>query len=220
MSVINLQVGASGDDYTYVGGASPQTDTLTITNAPMGTNNTTDAIPRCVGVRFANVTIPHGALIAAAVLKMCSNGDWVTSDGIWYGEASDNPAGFATTADNMHSSVRPYTTASVGWNENLNRTAGTFYAQPAAGDWSAIVQEITDRAGWSSGNALVLIASGRAVSSFASNVVRLYDLSAGSGATLDITFTPPPSAFVPLADRKIRGGDLTRPAQFSPGLIR
>lgn len=177
------QVNASGNDAHQVG----NTTTCTINDATfgVGTSNTTDSPPETAAFRFTGVSIPQGAAISSASLKLCSNGDWLTINGIWYGEAADNSSIFVVN-ENLNS--RSHTTANFTWTENVNRAAGTFYGYPTTGDWTAIVQEIVNRAGWASGNAMSFLCLGNAVSSFAHGTVRAFDTSAASGAILTVAY--------------------------------
>lgn len=105
------------------------------------------------GIRFQNVTIPQGATITAAVLNMRSNGQ-ALGGGI--------PATVirAADADNQGQVVSqaahdalPRTTAEVAWTPVV-WTTGTRFDSP---DIAAVIQEVIDRAGWASGNALTIL---------------------------------------------------------------
>ena len=103
------------------------------------------------GMRFPSATIPIGATIDSAVvelfMKFTDGSDIITA---FKGFDEDNTATFGTGA---RPSQRPKTTAIV------NRTytdAGDWVDETflALDDCTAVVQEIIDRGGWSSGNAL------------------------------------------------------------------
>jgi hypothetical protein len=108
--------------------------------------------PQVGGVRFQNVTVPMGAHVLDAHVEFTpldSVNQVVTFKIV--GEAADDAATFAETANNI--SGRPGTANSVAWSPPGWTAGGSAESTP---DLSAIVQEIVDRSGWSSGNALVL----------------------------------------------------------------
>lgn len=104
-----------------------------------------------IAMRFQNVTIPPGSTVTAAVLHVfAESSSYDDPNGTFYGEAADNPGAFSTTSSDI--SNRTKTTASVGWATTAIGTGDS-----ASPDLSAIIQEIIDRGGWSSGNALVVM---------------------------------------------------------------
>ncbi len=121
--------------------------------------------PIMIGVRFQNVTIPQGATITSAYIEFAAyDADNEAASWSISGEASDHADQYTTGAyqnfvadDNYDLSSRPETVSSVPWNNVDAWTAGNNYASP---DLSAIVQEIVDRDGWSSGNAMAFKITG------------------------------------------------------------
>ena len=106
------------------------------------------------GVRFQSVAIPQAALITSATMTLLSwagVGGGGTTWGKWFGEAADSAAAWSSSA---RPDQRTKTTAfcPVQWNSTNN----TFLAH----DVTAIIQEIVNRAGWSSGNALAIVGDG------------------------------------------------------------
>jgi hypothetical protein len=106
-----------------------------------------------VGLRFLNVQVPKGAEILGAHVEFTAALDESapTSVVVW-GEASDNAAAFSTGAGNL--SKRSRTARSVGWWSLPIWTQGSVQETP---DLRFILQELVERAGWSSGNDLVLL---------------------------------------------------------------
>ena len=102
-------------------------------------------------LRFLNVTIPQGATIDSAYLHVRAGAPTVA--GYYYtkiiGHDADNSGAWSTSTD---AAGRDRTTATVDWDENY-WTDGEDYVSP---DIKSIIQEIVDRGGWSSGNALSL----------------------------------------------------------------
>jgi hypothetical protein len=108
------------------------------------------------GFRFQNVTVAQGASIIAAYLSPCFDNslDPGGVQGIGsanvYGQAIDNAPTFTTTKHDL--SHRAPTTNTVIFN---SPGPGGFQSSP---DISAIIQEIVNRPGWVSGNAIAILA--------------------------------------------------------------
>lgn len=133
-----------------------------------------------VGLRFQNVNIPPGATILQANLIFESHeSSSKEAHLIFHGESSDNAEEFSTSKRDI--SERPTTASSVAW---LN-----------VPDWSypheihlspslvPIVQEIVNRRGWQSGNAMVFIVTGEGTRS-----AKSYDGDMDSAPMLQITY--------------------------------
>ena len=138
-----------------------------------------------VGMRFRDVALPPRAVITRAYIQFTvdeaqSNSTSVTL----YGQAADNPAAFAATTANI--SARPRTAATVAWNNipawNTLGAAGNDQRTP---DLKAIVQEIVNRPGWASGNALVMMLDGNG-----HRTANSYDLSANGAPQLVVEYAP------------------------------
>lgn len=107
-----------------------------------------------VGFRFQNVNIPAGATITSATLEVFSNSGGDTSFSVdLTAQDADNPATFATTANNLTS--RPITSAQTLWSTGLvTYTVGQSLVSP---NFASSIQEVIDRGGWASGNSLVVL---------------------------------------------------------------
>jgi len=118
-----------------------------------------------IGIRFPGISIPQGSTITNAYILFTTDeanrdSSPAQTDLIIEGEASDNAAVFQSVANNVTDRPR---TSSVAWDDIANwDTVGEGHQTP---DLSAIVQEIVDRGGWASGNAMAfIIRAGTAVS--------------------------------------------------------
>lgn len=103
------------------------------------------------GMWFPNVTIPQGAEIGLAKLQFyatTTNEDLVNS--IITGEAADNSQNFTDIANY---NARPRTSESVTWDNVAPWIKDRWHDSVAI---TPIIQEIVDRDGWTSGNALTL----------------------------------------------------------------
>lgn len=112
-----------------------------------------------VGLRFENVTIPQGAVVTAAYLQFTvdETSDKGTSITV-HGELSDSAAVFTEARNDI--SNRPRTTAAVTWSPAPWTQVDDAGADQQSSDLTEVVQEIIDRPGWQSGNALAFILSG------------------------------------------------------------
>jgi hypothetical protein len=112
-----------------------------------------------VGMRFAGVSLPAGATIVGAYVQF--QADEVDSGPVNLviaGQAADNPLSFSTASGNVSS--RPRTGATVAWAPSAWTAVGLRGTAQQTPDLSALVQEIVNRPGWSSGNALAFVVSG------------------------------------------------------------
>ncbi|MCK4922593.1 MAG: T9SS type A sorting domain-containing protein [Bacteroidales bacterium] len=114
----------------------------------------TDLLKLHVGLRFTEVPIPQGSTIGSACVEMWSheakNAEDVCNLNI-FGEATDSAETF--TLDALITD-RTMTTATVRWEI---AEAWDLWRPYSTADISPIIQEIVNRDGWVSGNALALI---------------------------------------------------------------
>lgn len=169
MTTLNLQVSASSDD------ARENSGTVGLTAPSINASGTNQKL----GFRVDNVTIDQGETVIQALLSLyVTSTDNDTPNGATiYGDDSDDAATFSTSTNNLSS--RTTTTASVTWSGS-NIGSGW-----AALDVTAIVQEIIDRPGWASGNAIAFVLYG--VSGMALTITT-YDGNPSQAAKLDIEY--------------------------------
>ncbi|MBN1673692.1 MAG: hypothetical protein JXR37_21775 [Kiritimatiellae bacterium] len=109
-----------------------------------------------VGIRFANVAVPHGATILMAQVQFTVDETNAAMATIRIqGEASADAAAFSTATGSIR--ARPVTQASVVWHPSAWQTAGAADVDQRTPNLRAIVQEIVNRPDWASGNALALL---------------------------------------------------------------
>ena len=112
-----------------------------------------------VGLRFAGIAIPTGATIVNAYVQF--KVDEAGAEGCVLtvrGQAADNAASFSSAAGNV--SGRPLTNAAANWTPDGWPVVGAAGLSQRTTDLSGIVQEIVNRPGWSSGNALAIVLTG------------------------------------------------------------
>jgi hypothetical protein len=97
------------------------------------------------GLRFTNVTISQGTTITSAKISMKSYGGTVNLRTKIYGIYEDNTASMSSDPTG-----RTKTSANTDWDLD-NPSSGSTYD---TSDITSIVQEIVNRVGWSSGNAM------------------------------------------------------------------
>ncbi len=147
-----------------------------------------DAGLQTVGVRFTNVAIPQGATISNAYIQF--QADEVQSEVtslLLQGQAADNAATFATGAGNV--STRPRTAASVSWAPPAWSTVDEAGPNQRTPELKTLIQEIVNRPGWASGNALAIVLTGtghrtaRAFEALPAAAALLHIAIAGGGGT-------------------------------------
>jgi hypothetical protein len=147
---------------------------------------TDETINQRVGMRFANVSIPPNATITRAYVQFTVK-EAVGSTGLSLtikGFAQDNTATFTTATSNISS--RPVTTATVtGWAPPLWPTIGAAGVDQRTPELKTIVQEIVNRPGWASGNALGIVITGPGGVRNAGS----FDNGTGSQPVLHVEFT-------------------------------
>jgi hypothetical protein len=113
-----------------------------------------------VGMRFNGLTIPPAANIAKAYIQFQVD-ETIPADPTnltIQGEDVDNAATFTAVSGSITS--RPRTTAAMSWAPVPWTTVGAAGPDQQTPDITAVIQEIVDRAGWTSGNSLVIIFTG------------------------------------------------------------
>lgn len=185
MPTLSLIVGASADDARNL---TPNS-TFTATAATHHLGNFSGSI-YYIGWRFTGVTIPQGATITSALLTMYVsnvNGGVLALVSFW-GEATDNAATFASGATPQN---RTHTTAqvnqtftTVNWGTVGYQTNGTEIP-----DLATIIQEIVNRPGWASGNALAIVATDNGSTNPGYVGTATWDNASTKATKLDITYT-------------------------------
>lgn len=165
-SNLNLQVSSSADDAdthgnsvsdstSWTGNATASTTTAT-TLGP-GRHAVANGDTYSSGARFSNVTISQGATISSATFKLTPSTTYNSSPNVIKyhvsGENADNSSAFSTSVSMLNATNRPRTTSNCGpWTQS----SITINVEESL-DVTNCVQEIINRSGWTSGNALSII---------------------------------------------------------------
>jgi hypothetical protein len=164
---------ASADDSIQI--ISSGTATITADGQTAGDHDISSA--NHVGFRFPNVTIAQGTVIQNAYLYFDSLHNYTGFGNITgvllHGEASDNAAQFTTTTNDIPNRARTAANLSGLSADQFGWTA------TSSTDVTSIVQEILNRAGWVSGNAMAMLFIGNG--SAASGIIRPYQWDYFSG---------------------------------------
>ncbi|MFZ2406468.1 MAG: Ig-like domain-containing protein, partial [Methylobacter sp.] len=150
---IDIRVSGNSDD------AEERTDTHAVNLSSPDLELTLDTVNQIVGMRFNAVAIPKGAIIKNAYIQFNADetGSAATALQI-FGQAADDPSTFTSATGDISS--RAKTAASVAWSPAAWPAVGDAGIDQRTPDLRAVIQEIVDRSGWTSGNSLALIISG------------------------------------------------------------
>ena len=183
MATFSKQIVASGDDGEY--SFQTGTDFDASGTRIWCISNIDAAITIASFFRFTNVTIPAGSTITAATIEVDA-----------YSEFSPD-ANFRIHMNDVDDAVAPTnvtegkalvaTTASTAWVED-----GVAISVATSPDFTAAVQEVVDRAGWASGQDMMVMFLPN-TNNTRSLRVRSYD-NAGTIPEITITYTAPSSA--------------------------
>ena len=134
-----------------------------------------------VGLRYQNATIPQGATITRAYLELTADETQSETTSLTIrGEASDNAERIRYQVNNL--SARSTTSAALEWQ---NVPAWNFIHEThQTPDFPAVIQEIVNRPGWVSGNALMLFITGSG-----HRTAESYDGSSSLAPVLHVEYT-------------------------------
>jgi hypothetical protein len=127
-----------------------------------------DGLQQIVGIRFASVDIAQGTTISGANIQFTADADPGTSGSInltIHGEDVNNSSDVVDGNGVYDISGRTQTSASVSWSPAA-WTANEAGSDEKTPSLTAIIQEIVNRPGWSSGNAMMIIIEGTSTSEY------------------------------------------------------
>lgn len=152
--VIDLRVVSGSDD-----AEERDTGTVSVTSSDLELVADANRGRQTVGIRFAGLNVPAGAAITSAWLQFWTDetGD-VATDLVIQGQAADDPVTFTNTRWDVTS--RPRTAAQVAWSVPPWNAVGEAGLDQRSPDLATILQEIVDRPGWASGNAVAFVITG------------------------------------------------------------
>jgi hypothetical protein len=194
-----IQVTSLSDDVNEDGA------TYSSNNATIWLGNGSSAASSFTGLRFTNVSVPNGATITSAKLKVYSSqSQWLSIKFSMTGELTPDSATFSS---NSKPSQRTLTVQKINHSSNVSWSANTWYLLD---EIAPVVQEIVNQPGWQSGNSLSIILQGTGSAwgrkfftsrdgSSANAPMLLLTYSTGTSATSTATLTqaPPTSIILP-----------------------
>lgn len=145
-----------------------------------------------VGLRFDSLMVPPGATVTSAYLQFtaAATNNLDPANLTIQGQASDDPGKFLNVTNDVSS--RSLTTTSVAWSPPSWNTVGEADTAQQTSDLSAIVQEIVDRPGYDTYNAIAFLINGTGRRSIVA-----YNDDPDAAARLCITFDTTTVANVP-----------------------
>ncbi len=140
-----------------------------------------------VGVRFANLTIPKNAVISNAYIQFATDETSSEATSVSFAGQAINSSPAFTTADN-NISARAKTAARVSWSPAAWTVLNEAGAKQRTPNLSPLIQEIVNRTGWASGNALSIIVDGTG-----KRVAKSRNISATNAPLLHVEYSAPGS---------------------------
>ena len=195
MTVLALQVAVSAGD-SQMGSIANDSGKNVTASATVSTNSTLlqpgshgNNDEYSVACRFPSATIPQGSTINSATFTLRADSTYSAGGNvIRYHvscQAADNAGALVATSGDLRASVRPRTTASAVWTQT-SVTGNTEYSV----DITSAVQEVINRAGWVSGNAIVVLVDTHAdCTSGEWQDYRAYDSSASTAPKLSVDYS-------------------------------
>lgn len=166
-TTLDLQVGAAADDSGANTANTDMTDPLSnaaswdtantligVTGGPAGTR-------KAVNGRFLNVTVPNGATINTASLVSTAQGSFGSAPEFVIAIVDEDDPAAPTNVTTWNALV--YTATRITWDFSTSWVTDTEYTTP---ELATLLQDIVNRAGWASGQAMLLaISDDKAISS-------------------------------------------------------
>lgn len=177
---LSRTVGSNGDD----GYEEKDSFDWSPDNCYLGTENSALTSDLYCGMRFRNITISRPAIINSATITYIAdntNSNPTSVDAVIRAQDTDNAS---QMSDTNLPSLLTYTSAGVNFDPAA-WSDGTEYTSP---DVTDIVQEVLDRPGWQSGNALNVVWIPRDTNPI-NTYLEMGDVTNGAPATLNINYT-------------------------------
>ena len=171
------QVGASADDGYWYG------STFNNNASQVDIGRRFDTV-RNAFARFTSVAVAQGATISAAKITYISIVNLTGSSPVTKIYFNDSDDAVAPTTAAL-AEGKTLTTANVDWTIS-DTTSGSSYDSP---EIKAVIQEIVNRASWSSGNAMMLLHRDNGSTNGYYRSFRTYNYNPSSAPSLTITYT-------------------------------
>lgn len=186
MTTIEVQISDTDNDCTEKNNASLLTQDYLLYPGRTASGSENDA-----GLRFTNITIPYFADINSAILSVYVNsaqniadieltikGIDIDNSAIWTN--TNRPSQLDKTTETVQANY-------ADWNDGTNMAASQFNTI----DISTIIQEIVDRKGWTSTNALSVVIENTAADDGTNKYASLEEATYNNPAKLKIEYHDP-----------------------------
>lgn len=178
-TTLSYQTGAMWDDAHQ----RDQGGGLTGAGAIIFSSTTTSSIRHNCGMRYPSVDIPNGATIDSAEMTF-----YCTFGGSWEGTAhmedADDAASVQFYTTDLFSRVGSLT---AGVDASTSSQSG--FATWTPPDIATEVKTVVDRAGWATGQGMVVFFQGNESTAYESMQMASYDTDSGNAPTFDIDYT-------------------------------
>ena len=175
---VSASVNSSADD-----AEQSSTGIVTLNSSDLELVNDGALGDQIVGLRFENLGLPTGAVIARAEIQF--NADETQNEStalVLRAQDADNAPVFSNTANDL--STRPLTAASVAWSPSSWTTMDERGPLQRTPELSPLLSEVMGRPGWASGNAMAFLITGTG-----HRTVDAADEIGGSPATLMVSYS-------------------------------
>ncbi|MEN8161247.1 MAG: hypothetical protein ABFS41_14340, partial [Myxococcota bacterium] len=150
-----------------------------------------DGLLQTIGLRFTGLEIPQGALIIDAWVQFEVDEETIDPASLTFrAQAADDPPTFTEVDDDVVG--RATGSAAETWTPPPWPERGVAGPDQRAGGLAPLIQEVVDRPGWASGNALVLIVTGSGT-----RTAESFDGTPGGAPLLHVAFDAPGLDFPP-----------------------
>ncbi len=136
-----------------------------------------------VGIRFQGLNIPQGATITNAYIQFTTDETGSTGTNVTIRAQDVNDAG-TFTSSSFNISNRATTSASANWQPATWNSLGQAGTNQRTPNLSALVQEVVNRGGWTSGNDMAFIITGSG-----KRTAESYNGSSSSAPLLHVEYT-------------------------------
>ena len=168
-NTLQVRVNQATDDMEEYVSGSGQTQTIGTMDAAssdleLGAADANNKDPQLIGIRFNSINLPQGAYIKKAYIEFtvdAINKNTNPCELIITAQDADNPLTFDPNV-NFNVSSRAMLSDSIAWSVSgaTWNTVGSHGEDQQTPDITALVQQLVDRSGWASGNAMAFFVKG------------------------------------------------------------
>ena len=172
VQTMSIRVNSADDDQEeWISASGTQTQSKTIGDLDPGSSDlefgaeSTGNDPQMVGIRFNNINLPQGAIVQNAYIQFTVDATGKNNDPCIVhikGEDNDTPSIFKPSVK-YNITSRTKTSDSVVWNVSGSTwsTVGAATADQRTPNLKPIIEKLTNRKGWTSGNSMAFFLYGK-----------------------------------------------------------